>query len=93
LIPKIRHVSDRHPSDSKWLIVSLAEPAGEFPQVIEDSFAGVLGVVVCGQELTDQGRLFLADRDTLENIIAAILHGLFPRIGHECDTVDVKLGR
>jgi hypothetical protein len=80
VIAKIRHVPDCHSIHSKRFTIRLVEPSSEFADVIDDCLARVLGVIVSGQELVDEGRPILSDRNATENIIAWVLHALSPSI-------------
>ena len=93
MIPKINNITDSNSIKFQRLFVGISEPSGKLSQIVHYGFAGVGGEVMVGEKLVEEGRLVFADRNVLENIIATILHGLSPSIGHEFDTDDPKLGR
>jgi hypothetical protein len=83
MVPKVGHVSQRHPLDPEQFLVGGAEPPGELPQVAHQRLAGGRREVVRCKEVSKQGRLPLPDRDTVEMLISPILHGIAPKSGRK----------
>jgi hypothetical protein len=72
---------------------AFAVRAGTAPAGGDHGLSGVRCEVVFGQELPQDDRLILADRDGLENIIAQVFHGLSSQTGQRLNSEGVELGR
>ena len=85
MIAEVDHVANGDAADGERLAVGVAEPAGEFSQVIADRSLGVRREVVTCEVARRQIWLFRSHVDPGENIITPILHGLTPQIGQRLD--------
>jgi len=83
---KVSDVPDGDTTHRERFLVCGREPGCEFPQVVGERTASVGTEIVTVEKPLDKGCLPVRDRDILKNIIARILHGLSPTIGHEVDT-------
>lgn len=85
VVTEVGHVTGRDPAHDEPLAVGRDEPLGELLDVVGERPAGVRGEVVVGEEADDEGRLGLADRDAVENIIAPVPTAFWTQIRQHVD--------
>jgi hypothetical protein len=80
MVAEVGDVAGRGPANREGFAIGGVKPPGELLDVVRECTPRMLGQVVRGEELAEQGRLAFPDRNALENITTTILHLLFLQI-------------
>jgi hypothetical protein len=80
MISKISDISGGDPTNYERFAIRHIEPLGELFDILGECAPRMVRQIMGGKELAKEGRFASPDRNTVENIITAILHALIPQI-------------